>query len=160
MTRNWEEIKAAERGTAASVLDGVPRALPALQRAERVSEKAAKGGYDWAEAADVLPKITEEAAELKEAIDNGNPEARSAEFGDLLFSLVNYGRKLGIDPEEALARTVRRFENRFRFAEAKARDSGRKLGELNDEERDELWERAKQETAAPTGPIDPRTTDR
>jgi len=160
VSRNWEEIKAAERGTTASVLDGVPRALPALQRAERVSEKAAKGGYDWTEAADVLPKITEEAAELGEALGTGNQEARSAEFGDLLFSLVNFGRKLGIDPEEALARTVGRFEKRFRFAEARARDSGRKLGELSDRERDELWEKAKQATGTATGPIDPGTTDR
>ena len=100
------------------------------------------------------------AAELEEALGTGNQEASSNEFGDLLFTLVNFGRKLGIDPEEALARTVGRFEKRFRFAEAEARDSGRKLGELSDRERDGLWEKAKHETGPDTGPIDPGTTDR
>ena len=160
VARNWEEIKAAERGESASVLDGVPRALPALQRAERISEKASKGGYDWNAAADVVPKIAEEAAELAEAHDSRDARATAAEFGDLLFSLVNYGRKLGIDPEEALSGTVRRFEDRFRFAEARALESGQKLRDLSSEARDELWEEAKRRSGPDAETIDPATSDR
>ena len=159
VARNWEEIKAVERGKSSSVLDGVPRALPVLQRAERISEKAAKGGYDWNQAEEVLPKIAEEASELTAAMAAENPEEMSAEFGDLLFSLVNYGRKLGIDPEEALTQTVRRFESRFRFAEASARDSGTNLGDLSDQERDELWESAKRSTTTTPGTIDPKAPE-
>lgn len=160
VARNWEEIKAGERGESSSVLDGVPRALPALQRAERISEKAAKGGYDWDDAEAVLPKIAEEAAELSQAIATENPQETSAEFGDLLFSLVNYGRKLGVDPEEALARTVQRFEGRFRFAEASARDAGHKLRDLSADERERLWAAAKQATTTAGPAIDPKGPDR
>jgi XTP/dITP diphosphohydrolase len=92
-------------------------------------------------------------------MEAANPEEMSAEFGDLLFSLVNYGRKLGIDPEEALTQTVRRFESRFRFAEASARDSGTNLGDLSDQERDELWESAKRSTTTAPGTIDPKAPE-
>lgn len=160
VARNWEEIKSLERGDASSVLDGVPRALPALQRAERISEKAAKGGYDWNHAHEVLPKIAEEAEELSAALQGDDPEEVSAEFGDLLFSLVNYGRKLGVDPEEALSRTVRRFEDRFRFAEARAGASGTRLSDLSDESREKLWEEAKLATTTTAAAIDPKALDR
>lgn len=140
---NWEQIKATERGTRASALDGVPRSLPALQRAERIGEKAAKTGFDWSEPAGVLEKIQEEASELVAARASEDRAGIAAEFGDLLFSLVNLARKLAIDPEEALAGTVRRFEARFRHAESTAKETGRSLQDHDPAELDELWAAAK-----------------
>lgn len=147
VSRNWEEIKAAERGSRASVLDGVPRSLPALQRAERIGEKAAKAGFDWEEPAGVLEKIHEEATELAAARSAGPRDRISAEFGDILFALVSLARKLEIDPEAALAGTVRRFEARFRHAEAAAVEEGQPLRQRDPADLDRLWEAAKRATA-------------
>jgi tetrapyrrole methylase family protein/MazG family protein len=130
---NWEEIKQDEKGRQ-SRLDGIPIGLPALARAFETQARAASVGFDWPSVEGPLDKVAEEVAELAEAEEAG----RSDEFGDLLFSMVNVARHLGIDPEQALRRTVARFERRFRAIEAEGDLSGLTLGEM-----DERWERAK-----------------
>ena len=146
---NWERIKAAERGPDASAIDGVPRSLPALQRAERLGEKAGRVGFDWPDAAAVLAKVDEERAEIGEALQSADPEAIEREIGDLLFATASLARKLGTDPELALGRALDRFESRFRHAEAAARGAGRALGDLSATDLDRLWEAAKAATADP-----------
>lgn len=135
--RNWDEIKAAERGEQAeSILDGVPVGMPALPRSAKVQNRAAKVGFDWDDATEVLPKVAEELAELEKAVSGeGDVEA---ELGDLIFTVVNLSRHLGIDPELALARATRTFERRFRSMEAEGPLDGLDLAELN-----ERWNRAK-----------------
>ncbi|HKT14183.1 MAG TPA: nucleoside triphosphate pyrophosphohydrolase, partial [Allosphingosinicella sp.] len=136
----WENLKAAERSSHAdpSALSGVARSLPALKRAEKVQKRAARVGFDWPDAAGPRAKIDEELGELQAA---RSPEEREAELGDLLFSVVNYARHLGIDPEAALRAAVDRFEARFRIVEAL---SDRPLESLGIEELKALWQRAKQ----------------
>jgi MazG family protein len=143
VVRNWEQIKAAERGPSASAIDGVPRALPALQRAERLGEKASRVGFDWASAAEVLAKIDEERRELDAALDGGERARIEDEIGDLLLAVANLARKLEIEPERALSRAVDRFAERFRHAERSARSSGTDLAELDPDALDALWTAAK-----------------
>ena len=141
---NWEKIKAAEKAAAgkqrASVFDGVPNSLPSLIKAQRLQEKAAAMGFDFSDAADAYTKVEEEWEELAQA---GDADAREAEAGDLLFALVNYYRHLGINAEDALARSSRKFQRRFGYLEAAAWDSGRTLSELSPAEADRLWDEAK-----------------
>lgn len=139
VARNWEAIKARKKKRD-SVLDGVPAALPALTRASRIQEKAASVGFDWAKAEDVAAKIREEAEEFA-AVAADQPDHAQAELGDVLFSLVNWARKSGMDPEAALREATARFEGRFRHMERSADGPllGRELAEL-----DQLWEDAKQ----------------
>jgi tetrapyrrole methylase family protein/MazG family protein len=151
VTTNWEAIKVRERGPGASAIDGVPRALPALQRAERVSEKAAGVGFDWASAGDVLGKVDEERAELGEALAGGDAGRMAAELGDLLLTLANLARKLGIEPELALTRAVDRFESRFREMEASAARSGEELRRLDPDELEDRWQAAKRRVDLPGG---------
>jgi MazG family protein len=139
----WEAHKAKERearGEAASVLDGVALAFPALLRAAKISHRAAQIGFDWPEAADVIDKIEEEIEEIADAIDDGERAAVEEEVGDLLFAAANLARKLDIEPETALRRATAKFERRFRRVEvlAKERGIGRDLDEL-----EELWEEVK-----------------
>lgn len=144
---NWEEIKRAERqrtNGAASALDGVPRELPALLRAHRLQEKASRVGFDWKEAAEVLHKVEEEIGELRGAMEQRSGERMEAEFGDLLFSLVNLSRFIAVNPEEALRKTIARFIARFRFIEEELARRGRTLKEATLPEMDALWERAKE----------------
>ncbi len=149
--RSWEELKAAERarraqrtGTEAGVLDGLPRNLPALLRALRLQERAARVGFDWPEPSRILDKIEEEIGELRrELARDGNREARRMEVGDLLFTLVNLARRLEIDPETALRLANARFERRFRAMETAAAARGRRLGEMSLEELETLWQEAK-----------------
>ena len=137
--RNWDQIKQAERGVEPdSALDGVSAGLPALQRASKVQNKAAKVGFDWQEASQVLPKIQEELDELSDAI-NGRGEIES-ELGDLMFSIVNIARHLGLDPELALRGSTKRFEARFRQMEAAGSLDGLDLEAL-----DARWEQAKKD---------------
>jgi MazG family protein len=143
VSRNWEEIKARERGPDASVLDGVPRALPALQRADRLGDKAAGVGFDWRRAEDVLDKIDEERAEVAAAIPGGDPRHLEEEIGDLLFATASLARKLGVDPEVALGRALDRFDGRFRHLESEARSAGEDLRVLGDAELERRWQRAK-----------------
>lgn len=139
---NWESIKAQEkRGRGA--LEGVPVALPGLLRALRMGEKAARVGFDWPDGQGARDKIGEELAELDSALAAGDRDHAEREFGDLLFALVNYARKLGFDPEAALRRTLDRFAVRVASVERAAADSGREIGAMSAAELDVLWEAAK-----------------
>jgi tetrapyrrole methylase family protein/MazG family protein len=149
----WEFIKQAERkdqGKKTSVMDGVAASLPALLRAYQVQARAARVGFDWSKLDEVMNKLDEEWAELKEswreAVQEPSPKSRERveeEFGDVLFSLVNLARFMKVEPEEALRKTTNRFAKRFRYIEAQAERSGRKLKDLTLEEMDRWWEEAK-----------------
>jgi len=145
---NWEKLKAAERAEkrGGGVLDGVPGSLPALLAAARVTDKAAQVGFDWPEVDGPRHKIDEELGELDEAIASGDRAAITHELGDLLFSIVNVARKLGVDPEDALRGTTRRFRDRFGHVEREAKDQGRELSSMTLAEMDAIWERAKKAT--------------
>jgi MazG family protein len=138
--RQWDEIKRAEKG-AGSVLDGVSTALPALMRAEKIQKRAARVGFDWPDAAGALEKLREEMRELEEVIAAKDRIAIEDELGDLLFTVVNVARKLGIDPELALQSGTAKFTKRFQRMESGAE----KLPELNLEQLETLWQRAKTE---------------
>lgn len=139
---NWEEIKAAEKAPGRSVLDGVPLALPALLRAQRMGEKAALIGLDWPDAAGARAKVDEELAELGAAIAGGDAGGAQHELGDTLFALANWARKLGLDPESALRETLDRFGRRVRAVESTLRERS-DPGAPSAEELDLLWKRAK-----------------
>ncbi len=143
---NWEQIKKQERQNAkgkASILDGVPRELPALLRAHRLQEKASRVGFDWTEARQVLQKVEEELAELKAAMEEERSDRMEAELGDLLFSLVNLSRFLSVNPEEALRKTIARFIARFRYIEEELAGRGKSLRHATLQEMDALWAEAK-----------------
>lgn len=145
---NWEAIKSSERqqkakGEAVSVLDDVPLALPALQRAAKLQKRARTRGFDWPDAAGVLAKVREELAELEEAIQRQQAEAIAEEFGDLLFTMVNLGRHLNVEPEHALRAANRKFEQRFRLMELAIQQDGKRMNELTLAQLDEYWSRAK-----------------
>lgn len=145
---NWEQIKLAERAARAadgraSALDGVPRSLPALLLAQRVSDKAARVGFDWPDLAGVLAKVDEERGELAEALAGAGSERVAAELGDLLFALVNVGRFAGVSAEEALRAATARFAARFRYMEARLAAEGRRLADADAADLDRLWEAAK-----------------
>jgi tetrapyrrole methylase family protein/MazG family protein len=153
VTQNWEAIKAAERGPASSAIDGVPRALPALQRASRIGEKAARVGFDWTSPVAVLEKLDEERGELGAAIEGGDPRAVADELGDLLLASANLARKLGVEPEAALRAAVDRFDARFRYMEAAMRAAGEEMREATPAALDRRWEEAKRALATDlTGP--------
>ncbi len=139
----WEAQKATEK-RANGALAGVPLAMPALLRALRVGEKAAAHGYDWADAAGVRAKLDEEVRELDEALACTDASRIEHELGDVLFTVANLGRKLGVDPEAALRGALERFGGRFRGAEREAEALGVTLAELTDEARDEIWRRQKE----------------
>ncbi len=137
--QNWEQLKLKEGKK--SVLQGVPNALPAIVKAYRMQEKAAQVGFDWPNRGQVWEKLTEELEEFREAVqETKDPAAKEAEFGDLLFSLVNYARWLDIDPETALERTNRKFKSRFEYIEAQAEGP---LNQMSLEEMEALWQAAK-----------------
>ncbi len=143
---NWERIKhrTAENDDY-SVLQGVPLSLPALLKAYRVQEKVGRYGFDWRNLADVLGKVREELDELEKALQAGIGKRQEEELGDLLFSLVNLGRHLKFQAEEALNATTRRFIRRFKFIEDKLREHGKRVDDSSLEEMDALWEQAKKE---------------
>lgn len=139
--RNWNQIKLKERGEKpGSILDGVPKSMPALMRAMEISKRAAREGFEWPSIDAVWDKVGEEQTELNQAIASGEATDIESELGDLLFSLVNIARWLRLDPEQALMRMVDRFVRRFREMEA---HSDRPLRELTPEEWNDLWERSK-----------------
>jgi tetrapyrrole methylase family protein/MazG family protein len=142
---HWEEIKLLEQGVRrkASVLDGVPEALPGLLRAWRLQDKASRVGFDWGELGPVLGKVEEEWKEMKSRVSGGDTKRAEEELGDLLFSLVNVARFLDINPEEALRRTVTKFIRRFQYIEQQAEAQGRTLKQMSLEEMDSFWEEAK-----------------
>jgi tetrapyrrole methylase family protein / MazG family protein len=139
VTRNWEQIKMTEGRE--SVIDGVPRALPALLKAHRMQDKASKVGFDWSHRDDVWRKVREEIGELEHAVACG--EGVQEELGDVLFSLVNYARFLGVNPEDALRGTIDKFATRFRHVERRLQEQGRDMASATLEEMDVYWEEAK-----------------
>lgn len=144
--RNWEQIKLKEGNK--SVLAGVPRSLPALVKAFRIQDKVRGVGFDWEEKQQVWQKVEEELEEFKQEFDvmaneTVDTEKAEAEFGDLLFSLVNYARFIGINPENALERTNKKFIKRFNHLEARAKETGKSLKEMTLAEMDVFWEEAK-----------------
>jgi MazG family protein len=146
VTVSWAAIKAQEKrdkGGDTSALAGVPRALPALLRAQRVGEKAARVGFDWPDVGGPLAKVAEEVAELQKAIEAGDEAAIAHELGDALFSLVNVARAVGVGAEEALGAAVERFSRRFRAIEAGAAAEGRAVSALSLDEMEAYWQAAK-----------------
>jgi MazG family protein len=143
---NWERIKLQEKagreGQERSVLEGVPRGLPSLVKAIRIQDKARGVGFDWDHRDQVWAKMHEELAELKHEVDQGS-DRQAEELGDVLFSVVNYARFLGVDPDEALERTNRKFIDRFRFLERESSRDGKVMGEMTLAEMEVYWERAK-----------------
>ncbi len=143
---NWSKIKQQERkhtGDDHSALAGVPKAMPALLRAHRITEKASTAGFDWSDATGVLEKLREELAELERAIASEGPERVEAELGDLLFAATSLARHLEIRSEDALGKATDRFERRYRAMEAILAQDQRDMSDLSDEEKDALWERVK-----------------
>ena len=139
--RNWENLKLKEGKK--SVLEGVPKSLPALVKANRIQEKVAGVGFDWEKPEQVWEKVKEELQEFKDEIDNGNKDAMESEFGDVLFSMVNYARFLNINPENALERTNKKFSKRFQYLEEKAQAINKPLKDMTLSEMDVFWEEAK-----------------
>lgn len=141
--KNWEKIKMKEGKK--SVLSGVPSALPAMVKAARIQEKAKQAGFEWENKEDVWKKVEEEIQELQEAIEEGSQDNIEAEFGDILFSLVNYARFLRIDAEGVLERTNKKFIYRFTTMEEEAKKQGRELNDMTLAEMDAIWNRVKKE---------------
>lgn len=139
---NWMRIKELEetKGSPASLLSGVPKGLPGLLRAKRVSERASAVGFDWQRTEDVLNKVKEELAELKSALQSKNQGQVKEELGDLLFSLVNLSRFVQVDPEDALRSTIAKFIDRFEFIEKRLKEQGKSLKGASLEEMEQLWE--------------------
>jgi len=141
--RNWEKLKLKEGKL--SILSGVPKTLPALIKAMRLQEKAKQVGFEWKNTEDVWLKVEEEMTELHEAVKNQNPKAVEDEFGDVLFSLVNYARFLNIDAENALEQTNKKFIQRFTRMEMIAKEEGKNLYDMSLEEMDAIWNIVKKE---------------
>jgi tetrapyrrole methylase family protein / MazG family protein len=141
---NWEKLKQDERKAEnKSLLSGVPQAMPALLKASRLTEKAARVGFDWRRTEDVFDKVDEELAELREAVTSTKAEHIHEEIGDLLFTIANIARKVGVNPEEALQSTNRKFMRRFQSMESQVREREQDLDQLPLEEMDRLWDEAK-----------------
>ncbi|GGB86274.1 nucleoside triphosphate pyrophosphohydrolase [Flavobacterium suaedae] len=139
--QNWEKLKLKEGKK--SVLEGVPKSLPALVKASRIQDKAKGVGFDWEEPQQVWEKVEEELGELQEEVANGDSNAIEAEFGDVLFSMINYARFLKINPEDALERTNKKFIKRFQYLESKAGELNKPLSEMTLAEMDFFWNEAK-----------------
>ncbi|QWV98329.1 nucleoside triphosphate pyrophosphohydrolase [Geomonas nitrogeniifigens] len=141
---NWEKIKKGEKGDERkSALSGIPPHLPALMKAQKITEKAARVGFDWEHTDQVFAKVMEELHEFQEAMAAEDQQEMESELGDLLFAIVNLGRFLALDPEEALRKTIKRFTRRFTHIEETLHGAGRKLQDATLEEMDLLWEEAK-----------------
>ncbi len=139
----WQEHKRREGKLKTSVLEGIPASLPALLRAEKVQKRAGREGFDWDKTEDVLEKLDEETRELKEAAKKENLNEMEEEIGDILFSVVNVARFLGVRPEEALRKTTAKFINRFEHIEKTAKERGTALRQMTLAEMDALWDEAK-----------------
>jgi len=139
--QNWEKLKLKEGKK--SVLEGVPKSLPALVKANRIQDKVAGVGFDWEAPHQVFEKLKEELAELQHEVKAGDAEKVEQEFGDVLFSMINYARFLKVDPENALERTNKKFIKRFQYLESKAKELGKSLKEMTLAEMDVFWEEAK-----------------
>lgn len=143
VTENWEQIKLKEKDGNKSVLSGVPDALPALIKAYRIQDKARNVGFDWEERTQVWEKVKEEIAEFEQEVDRMDKEKAEAEFGDVMFSLINAARLYKIDPDNALERTNQKFIRRFNYLEAHTIKEGRNLKDMTLEEMDAIWNEAK-----------------
>lgn len=139
--KNWEALKLKEGKT--SVLEGVPKGLPALVKAQRIQDKVAGVGFDWEHPAQVWDKVQEELAELNAEVKNGSVKTIEAEFGDVLFSMINYARFLKINPDTALERTNQKFTKRFQYLEQHAQKIGKTLQEVSLDEMEVIWQEAK-----------------
>ena len=138
---NWEKLKLKEGKK--SVLEGVPKSLPAMVKANRIQDKVAGVGFDWEEPHQVWEKVQEELSELNAEIQKGNQDKIQSEFGDVLFSMVNYARFIDVNPENALERTNKKFINRFQYLEEEAKKAGKKLADMSLAEMDVFWDEAK-----------------
>lgn len=141
--QNWEQLKQKEKGGNTSVLSGVPNSMPALLKAYRIQEKARAVGFDWEDPNDVYKKVKEELNEFETEIKNKNMQAAEKEFGDVLFSLINYARFLNINPEDALEQTNKKFIKRFGYMESKVKEQGKQISDCKLEELDIYWNEAK-----------------
>jgi tetrapyrrole methylase family protein / MazG family protein len=140
---NWEAQKKLEGKQRDSLLEGVPKTLPALLRAHRLQDRASRVGFDWEKVDDVMKKLDEEINEFREALEKKEETAIEEELGDILFMLVNISRFIGVNPEDALRKTISKFISRFRYIEMSAADSGRTLSDMTLAEMDALWDEAK-----------------
>lgn len=143
VSQNWEQIKLKEKGGNKTVLGGVPASLPALIKANRIQEKARNVGFDWETKEQVWDKVKEELSEVEEEIKNNVNAGIEEEFGDLLFSIINAARLYGVNPDNALEKTNRKFISRFNYLEEKAKEMGKSLKEMSLAEMDEIWEESK-----------------
>ncbi|MBD5334805.1 MAG: nucleoside triphosphate pyrophosphohydrolase [Bacteroides sp.] len=143
--QNWEELKLKEKGGNKTVLSGVPRALPAMIKADRIQEKAANVGFDWERPEQVWDKVREEMAEFEETVAEKSTERMEEEMGDLLFSVINAARLYKINPENALEKTNKKFISRFNYLEKRAHEMGRELRDMTLAEMDAIWEEAKRQ---------------
>ena len=141
---NWEKIKLQTEGNR-SVLGGIPSGMPALTKAYRIQDKVSGVGFDWDNKEDVWSKVKEELGELKTEVDKEDPVRMEEEFGDVIFSLINYARFLHIHPEDALEKTNRKFMSRFQLLEKMVKEDNRQLTDMSLEEMDVYWERAKKD---------------
>ena len=139
--RNWEQLKLKEGKK--SVLQGVPKSLPAMVKANRIQDKVAGVGFDWEQPYQVLAKVHEELDELEDEVIQGDKEKIESEFGDVLFAMINYARFLKVDPESALERTNKKFMKRFRYLEEKSKELNRSLADMTLAEMDVYWDEAK-----------------
>ena len=141
--QNWEQIKLKEKEGNKSVLSGVPSALPALIKAHRIQDKARNVGFDWEERSDIWKKVKEEICEFEAEVENMDKDKAEAEFGDVMFSLINAARLYKINPDNALERTNQKFIRRFNYVEQKANEQERNLRDMTLAEMDALWDEAK-----------------
>ncbi|CAI8311859.1 MAG: Nucleoside triphosphate pyrophosphohydrolase [Flavobacterium sp. SCGC AAA160-P02] len=139
--KNWEKIKLKEGKK--SVLEGVPKSLPAMVKSNRIQDKVSGVGFDWEEPYQVWKKVQEELSELNTELEKGNKEGIESEFGDVLFSMVNYARFIGVNPENALEKTNKKFIDRFQYLEQAAQKEGKKLTEMSLSEMDLFWNQSK-----------------
>ena len=144
VSQNWEKIKLKEKGGNKTVLSGVPSALPALIKANRIQEKVANVGFDWEKPEQVWQKVKEETSEVEMEILQGNKDKLEQEFGDLIFAIVNAARLYGVNPENALEKTNKKFISRFNYLESKAKEMNKSLQEMTLTEMDILWNQAKE----------------
>lgn len=143
VVQNWEELKLKEKGGNKTILAGVPDALPALIKAHRIQDKARSAGFDWDERSQVWDKVKEEISEFQAEIEHKDEDNMEAEFGDLMFSLINAARLYNINPENALERTNKKFIRRFNYIEQKAAEQGTSLKDMTLDEMEQLWCEAK-----------------
>lgn len=141
VAKNWEQLKLKEGKN--SILEGVPKSLPALVKASRIQDKAASAGFDWENSEQVFDKVKEEIDELHVEVQTADQERMEAEFGDVLFSMINYARFIKVDPESALERTNKKFIKRFQFLEKEVEKEGKKLHNLSLEQMDVYWDKSK-----------------